>query len=102
VAKEKKIAVIKADWNDADYVHRITEVNDEDIKLLKRLGKVLEDQELEVLRMKQDEDEPKICEFSEKEWSRLSSLLPNGYEGNSIHTVDDVTIYTVTESKNII
>lgn len=103
----KKILIIKADTNDADYVHRINEVTDKEIEQLKPIIKVIKNIEAEHGHNWDNSeygDTPPEELYKDK-LTREQIDLFNGYTPHGeygIHTIEEVKILEVIKETRLL
>lgn len=100
----KKILIIKADTNDADYVEKSTEIAEEVIPLIKKVAKAIKSCKANYNWGSGeccDEDEsPSIVYkdiLTEEEIDNFDYYVPHGEYG--IHTIESIRIVTITKEE---
>lgn len=100
----KKYVIIKADYNDADYVTEQSLVDDDDIELIKKVAeciKLKNNKWNTFYRREKDYPQNTYKDvLTEKEVERFNQFVPNGgdYEGG-IHTIESIKIITVADEE---
>lgn len=90
----KKILIIKADTNDADYVHRITKVTDKQLEKIQPVIDAIRAQEKRFnwpeyegsVNEKYKDIDPKLIEI-------FSEYVPSWEHG--VHSIDEIIVYEV-------
>lgn len=111
----KKYLYIEADWNDADYVHSLTEITDEDLCRLFPLFIAIKnfkpdennrhnyptytfrDNEKDIYELYGDIVGEEILEEFNEDF-----LPPSGDETCSIHSISSITVFEVSNEQKII
>ena len=97
----KKLVIITADKNDADYLTNIEPVTEAQEKFLRKISKILKKHNGEWGDV--DEVKQLYPELTEKEIDKLDDLIPfdseNGYD---CHTIENIRILTVERDESLL
>jgi hypothetical protein len=109
------VVLIKGDVNDADYTHSITEVDPEDIEIIKSIAKKISEFKPYTVEMptylyyhrhnfplnpKKRMGEKTIKElydFTEEEENIITNYFPHGLDGANTHTIHSIQIIEIKE-----
>lgn len=96
----KKILVIEADENDADYLTETHEVTDEQIKQLKPIIKAIANFDGDDDTNWEDPEEQYAGKLTPKQIDFMNDFVPSGQDG--IHTIISIKILHVTKEEQLL
>lgn len=108
----KQLLIIKADTNDADYVHSITEIKgylEEHLPTIRKVAQVIKDHKPQYTcswgtsyNCSADEHPREVYKglLTEEEIDIFSDVCPSGENG--IHSIEGVQILTVTDDETLV
>jgi len=100
----KKLLIIEGDWNDGDYVTRISQVGERELKKLLPIIKKLKAEQKDADRRKHkyyhDNYRHNYYTLTADEWDIFDEYMPAGYE-QSCHTLVSVQLLEVSKQRNL-
>ena len=97
-----KYICITADWNDADYICNLETISDATLELIKPVIKAIK--ENKGYNNWEDAHEKYVESklVSEKALKTFAYLVPSGYEGAEVHTIESVEILDVARKTTLL
>lgn len=98
------LIVIAADTNDGDYIKEISDISDEDIKkfepLIDAIKKTNGHNWVNSDYAREPRPEEMYSQFDCELVDEFNDFVPRGENG--VHTITEITIYTITDKKSLI